>query len=188
MANEVIRIDKVTALPSTRTANTIYLVKDPTSNRLTIQVTGVTPDVIAKTIDSIDIASQIDTALSGLSLISFAEDIPQMMALTPSANTLVYVYDASGDPNAGVGPAAYVYNVVNETFLLIPKGGSSGGSIDWNTIVGRPSSSAQDIDLSVGMRHTHSNESVLDQFGESNGEPTYNGEPFSRNVQVISDW
>lgn len=188
MANELITIEKVTALPNTRTPNTIYLVKEPSTNLLTVYVTGLTPDVIARTIDSVDVTSQIDTAVSNLSLVTFAEDVQEMMAMTPASNSLIYVYDASADPNAGAGPSAYVYNFVNETFMLLPKGAGSGGAVNWASIVGRPSSSVGDIDLAVSMRHSHANKPVLDQFSEISGEVAYKGSPISRNIDVVSEW
>jgi hypothetical protein len=60
-------------------------------------------------------------------------------------------------------------------------------TIDWTDIQNKPSSTATQIDDSVGKAHTHNNKAVLDKFTESSGELNYDGEPIAA-LWTTKDW
>lgn len=171
------QIFKETALPGTLQAHSIYLVAPAARpDYVEVYVTGTTGSVVKRVIDVADVQSLIDASLSGMGGLAVVDDIAARNALTPTANVMVYVVDATGDATVASGGATYIYRLSNSTWIKISEAENLDVSLNWTSIVGRPSSSAAAIDTAVANSHTHANKTQLDKIGEDgNGQLTYNG-------------
>ena len=111
------RIAKVTALPGTLTAHTIYLVAPPARpDYVEMYVTGSSASVVKRMLREQDVQGLIDTSLSGLSAIQVVATIAERNALALTVNTQVLVLDATGDPTVASGAATYVWRAAASTW------------------------------------------------------------------------
>lgn len=172
-------ISRVTALPGTLDANTVYLVSTG-ANHLELYATGNTADA-RRILTETDIQALIDASISGLSAVEIVADIAARDALTLTANAMVLVLDASADSTVTSGAALYAYRQSNDTFTKVAEYESMDVTINWSDIVGRPSSTPAQIDTAVANSHTHANKTQLDQIGQSaSGDITYNSREYVR--------
>lgn len=172
------RIAKVTALPGTLTAHTVYLVAPPARpDFVEMYVTGASPSTVKRMLREQDVADMIAAAVDGLSSIEVVANIAARDALVLTANTQVLVLDATGDPTVASGAATYVWRAATSTWTKISEAESLDVQIQWSSIIGRPSSSPALIDNAVALRHTHTNKTQLDKIGEdADGNLTYDGD------------
>ncbi len=131
MAN-VLTISKVTAVPTTLTASTMYLVPNVTAGYLDIYVTDSAATVANKVVSKQDIAA----GSSGVTLIEAT--YTSLTAITPTAVEIAYVKDASGDTShtpAISGGAMYIW----DTTLATPAWVLMDTTVQqWANIVGIP--------------------------------------------------
>jgi hypothetical protein len=108
-------------------------------------------------------------------------DIAARDALESSltANALVLVVDATADPDVTSGAAMYAWDALNEVWIKIYEAESLDVTLDWDNIVGKPTSTAAAIDSAVSQSHTHANKATLDKLGEGSDGLTFNGTPVS---------
>ena len=169
-------IQRVTALPETLAAETIYLVK--TGTELTLTVTGNDGAVVATTVSKADVNTAISTAIGAVDMsnsVEFAADIAARDAMTLTKSTFVYVADATGDPTVTAGAAMYLYDFTNTTWIKVTEYESLDLVLSWDSINGRPESSGGDIDDAVSKSHSHDNMEVLDLLSVDDGKLQYNG-------------
>lgn len=169
-------IQRVTALPETLAAETIYLVKAGTE--LTLTVTGTTGAVVASTVSNADVNTAIGAAIGALDTsnsIEFAADIAARDAMTLTKSTFVYVADATADATVSAGAATYLYDFTNATWHKVTEYESLDLVLSWDNIAGKPSAPAEAIDDAVTFSHIHENMDVLDQLSEVDGKLQYNG-------------
>lgn len=179
------RIERVTALPGVLTANTIYMVS-VSADVFEFYATGNSATA-RRILNQTDIEALIDAAVAGLSGVSVVADIAERDALTLTANTQVFVIDATADATVASGGATYIYRESNSTFTKISESESLDLVLQWASIQGRPSSSAAQIDSAVSNSHTHANKTQLDLIGQNaGGDLTYNGREYVRSG--ASDW
>jgi D-alanyl-D-alanine dipeptidase len=157
--------------------HSIYLVAPAARpDYVEIYVTGASTSTIKRVIDQSDVQSMIDSDIAALAAIEVVADIAARDALTMEANTQVMVLDATADATVDSGAATYIYRESDTSFTKIAEYESLDVILNWNDIVGRPSSSVADIDDAVTKRHAHSNKAQLDLVTQdANGNMLYNG-------------
>lgn len=182
-------ISRVTALPGTLAAETIYLVK--TGNELTLTVTGNTGAVIATTVSKADVNTAISTAIGALDMsnsVEFAADIAARDAMTLTKSSFVYVADATADGTVSAGAAMYLFNYVNGTWHKVTEYESLDLVLNWDSVTGKPNSSVADIDDAVTKRHSHANMAVLDLLTAPDGKLLYNGADVGGVITNGNEW
>jgi hypothetical protein len=171
------KIWKETALPGTLEAHSIYLIAPAAKpDYVEVYVTGAAGTTVKRVIGQDDVQALIDASISDLGAIEVVADIAARDALSPTANIQVLVLDASADATVVSGAATYIYNFGTSAWIKIAEHESMDVTLNWSDIVGRPSSTVEEIDDAVTKRHTHANKTELDKVGEDvNGKLTYNG-------------
>lgn len=177
MAN-ILKIRKVTTLPGSFEASTLYLVRHASNvNLFDIYLSTDDGASVRHIIKDTDIDAKITTALAGFSNLEVVANIAARDALAPTRNVQVIVLDATGDATVASGAATYVYRLSNTTWYKVSEAESLDVVLQWANIQNKPSSTVADIDDAVTKRHTHSNSSVLNGLGDSTGLLTYGGAP-----------
>ena len=192
------KIVRVTALPSTITPSTMYILKTPTSaiaevyfsnNDGSVLVPGITEQFITDSFASL--------LASGMGQIEIVENINERNRANKNGNCLIMVIDATGDEFGSIGTVLYLYRAINSSYFRVSSfdgtndaiNGGTVGTIWWDTIQGRPTSTPEQIDQAVADSHTHSNKSVLDRIGvTADGVLTVDGNIFANIVMVEGDW
>ncbi len=109
------------------------------------------------------------------------------LTLTLEKNSFILVLDASADATVNTGSALYAFDFDTQTTYKIAEYESMDLIVQWSSIQGRPSSTASQIDDTVGKAHAHNNKVVLDKLTEAGGELNYNGEPIAA-TWATKDW
>lgn len=181
-----IKIAKVTALPGTLVANTIYMVTTG-ADQLEVYMVDQAGTATRRLPTEADTQALIDASLAGLSGIEVLEDIAARDAITPTSNMQVMVLDASADLDVETGAATYVYQIATTTWHKISEAESLDFVLDWNNMVNGPVSAPAAIDAAVGNSHTHANKTQLDLIGQdSDGDATYNGSKIANEYTTIA--
>ncbi len=171
------KVFKETALPGTLEANSIYLIAPAAKpDYVEMYVTGSSASTVKRIITDDDVQDMITTAVSAANNLVVVADITARDALSPTANMMVLVLDATGDATVTSGAATYVYRLSTTSWIKISEAESLDLAITWASITGKPTSSPTDIDDAVAKRHTHANITQLNKIGEDvNGDLTYDG-------------
>lgn len=179
------RFYQVTTLPATLQPDSFYLVLNNTYCE-----TYVTDDTgVAKLVGNTTMINElITTALASAGSFEFAPTIADRNNLALTANTMIYVNDASGDADVVSGAALYAYEHASTTFHLAAEYESLDQNIQltWASITGSPSSTPAQIDSAVSNSHSHTNSALLDLLGGTGDDPTFSGNPVS--TQNSNDW
>lgn len=166
---------KELTLPTTLQPNSIYFVASGT-DKMEMHVTGTTASVVRRIQTEADVQALINASLVGMSTLDVVADIAARNALTPSANKLVLVEDATGDTTVASGAATYIYKQATTSWVKISEFESLDLILSWGSIIGRPTSTVAAIDLAVTNSHTHTNSTVVAALGtDGSGNLTYNG-------------
>lgn len=170
----VLNFYKVTSLPSTLVADSLYFVESGGYAESYLTNNAGLPRSIGNTemINAL-IAEALGQFEAGGVVI--VEDIAERDALSPAVNTLVLVIDAAGDPTVGVGAALYAYNVSTQEYIKVAEYESMDVTVQWTSIQGRPTSTPSEIDQAVADSHTHANLATLDKISEESGIPKWDG-------------
>jgi hypothetical protein len=172
-------IARVTSLPGTLAADTIYVVSVG-GDKAEIYVTGNTATA-RRLLNQTDIQALIDASLAGVGSIRVVADTAERNALILTQNTQVLVINATGDPTVAVGAATYVWRQSNSTWTKISEAESLDVALTWANLVGKPASLPAAIDAAVANSHAHTNKTQLDQIGQSaSGDITYQGREYVR--------
>lgn len=170
------KIFRETALPGTPQNDSLYVVAPAgTPDYFELYVTN-SSGTIRRIPTSADVATQINTALASVNELVIVANIAARNALAPTIAKYVFVTDATGDATVATGGATYLYNPANTTWIKISEAEALDAVLNWANIVGKPTSSAAQIDAAVAALHTHSNKTELDQISEVSGQLAYNGE------------
>jgi hypothetical protein len=177
MAN--FRVHKVTALPGTLQANSIYYVAPAARpDYVEVYMTGTSAATVKRIANTVDVQAMIDAAVSGLGGLAIVADIAARDALNPTANAMAVVLDASADPTVNSGSALYAYQFSTTSWLKLSEYESLDFTLTWESISVRPSSTPAQIDSAVSNSDTHANLSQLNQIGQDgDGDLTYSGNP-----------
>ena len=175
---------KVTSLPGTLQANSVYFVLNGTYAE-----TYVTDSAgVGKAVGN---SAMINTlaagAGGGASEIEVVATITARNALTLTKNTMVLVTNAIGDATVAAGAALYVWVQATTGYTKIAEYESMDVSLTWASLQNKPTSSVAAIDAAVTASHSHTNKAFLDKVGETGGLMTYNGAAVSTQW-VTTDW
>ena len=171
MAN--FRAEKVTALPGTLTANTIYLVTDPVADLLQVHVSNSSGTASRHVPTMAEINTAINNSIAAANGIVIVSDITQRDNLGYSLpSKMVLVVDATGDATVLSGAATYVSDGNN--WIKIAEHESLDVTLEWSGIQNGPTSTVAAIDLAVTNSHTHANKATLDLLSATNGDLYYN--------------
>lgn len=172
-----LNIHRVTALPGTLEANSIYLVAPAAKpDYVEMYVTGNSASAVKRIINEDDILALIADAASAASAIDIVADIAARNALSPLTVTYVFVQDATGDATVASGGATYLYNPTASAWVKVSEAESLDIAVTWSALSGKPSSTVADIDDAVTKKHSHANKTQLDKIGQdANGNLTYDG-------------
>ena len=89
----------------------------------------------------------------GLDTVKIVDTIAERDALDELDRHLCWVLDASADPTVTAGAALYLYNTNTSSWSKLSEAESLDLVLNWNNIVGRPTSNPNDIDDAVAKRH-----------------------------------
>lgn len=176
MAN--FKVFRETSLPPSLQPYSLYFVAPPAKpDYIELYVSDSTGSSAKRIIREEDIQTLINNAIVDLASLEVVADIAARDALTPTTNQQVLVLDATGDNTVVSGAATYIYQLSTTTWFKVSEFESLDLdlTVNWADIVGKPSSTASQIDTAVSNSHTHANKIQLDKIGEDgNGNFTYN--------------
>jgi hypothetical protein len=177
-----LKISKVTALPGTLEASTLYLVADAVrTDDVNIYVSDSTGTAAKHVPTFAELETMVDgkitTGLAAASSLKVVADINARDALAPTIATMALVLDATADTTVLVGAATYVYDPVGMVWSKISEHESLDVVLEWDSIANKPTSLVADIDDAVAKRHAHANIAVLDLLSDDTGNLLYNGLP-----------
>lgn len=162
---------KVTALPGTLQANSVYFVLNSTyAETYVTDSSGA-----AKSVGNSAMISAVASSVAGGGQVQVVATIAARNALALTQNTMVLVTDATGDSTVASGAALYVWVQADTAYTKIAEYESMDVVLQWANIQGKPSSTVANIDLAVTNMHTHSNKATLDLISATSGQLTYNG-------------
>lgn len=171
-------IRRLTALPGSPSANTIYVINPPgATTYCELYVTGNSGATIRRLPSDDDILSIVNAAVAAMNLLYIAADITARDALDldGKGNAFVLVTDASADITVTSGAALYAYNDATKAFSKLSEYESLDLVVKWADIQNKPASTVGDIDDAVSKRHEHANMTQLGKVGEAGGRLTYDG-------------
>lgn len=184
----VFKIARVTELPATPDASTMYIVKSAESPFAELYFTSSDGQDIRHIINKTEIQTLINQSVAEFSNLEVVADIAARDALTPDRNILVLVVDASADATVESGGATYVYTQASTSWTKIAEYESMDITLTWANIQGKPSSTVGAIDDAVSKAHTHANATKLDKIGEDgDGNLTYGGAAVGP-VLTVANW
>lgn len=174
---------KVTSLPGTLVANSVYFVENGTYAETYVTDTAG----VAKGVGNSTMITAVAGGAGAPSQVEVVADIAARDALTLTKNTMVLVLSAIGDATVAAGSALYVWVQSTTSYSKIAEYESMDVVLQWANIQGKPTSSVANIDLAVTNSHTHSNKASLDKISEIGGLLAYDGAVVA--TQWIStDW
>ena len=183
MAN--FRAEKVTELPATLTANTIYLMTDTNADLLQIHVSNSTGTASRHVPTMAEINSAISNSNAAANGIVIVADIAERDLLGYSLpSKMVLVVDATGDGSVLAGAATYVNDGNN--WIKIAEHESLDVTLEWANIQNGPTSSVSAIDTAVTNSHTHANKAVLDLLSATGGDLLYNSVAVGTNFSTVA--
>jgi len=156
-----------------------YFIKAAGSSEVDIYFTNNDGTELSNAISYGQVDQKIADALSGFSSMRVATDIAARDALTSSftSNVLVFVTDATSDNLVDAGAAMYFWDNVAQSFEKVYEMEGLDFVINWDGIVGRPSSTPVQIDDAVSKAHAHANMAQLDKITETvDGFLQYDGD------------
>lgn len=170
MAN--VKFHKVTTLPGSLDANALYFVSNGTySETYLTDSAGTAKSVGNSAMIEAVAGALITTSLSNLNTVEIVADITARNALASNnRNMMVMVLDATGDATVASGAALYVFRNSDNSWTKIAEYEGLDVSVAWASISGKPTSSAANIDDAVTKRHTHTNQTQLDQISEDGSQ------------------
>ena len=188
MANISLNIERVNALPAPLQPSTMYIVKTTNANLADLYFSDSTGTSSRRLLNTTDVNTIVTAAIqagggtgggggTGAPMAVLIEpNIVARDALTLTSNTFVLVTDATGDVTVKAGSALYLWNSTTLAWIKLTDYQSMDVILQWANIHGGPTSSPQDIDSAVTLKHNHSNKTQLDKISEdANGNLLYNG-------------
>jgi len=187
----VLKFYKVTTLPWTLTANSVYFVQNWSYAETYITDSSWVWKMVGNsTMINNLISSAINTALADYNMLQIVADITarNVLASWSTRNLLILVTDATWDATVSSWSALYSYNESNSQFTKLSEYESLDATISWANIQDKPTSSVANIDDAVTKKHSHTNKTQIDKIWEDvNWNMTYNWANIDP-VLVTSNW
>lgn len=164
-----IKFHKVLVLPGTLEADSIYFVQNSTySETYVTDSAGNAKSVGNSSMIAAIANNEISTRLAQHNLVEIVTDITARNALaSQDRNLIVMVLDATGDATVSAGAALYAFRNSDNSWTKVAEYEGMDAVVQWSNILGRPTSSAAQLDAAVTNSHTHSNKAILDATQES---------------------
>lgn len=177
MASQEFKTHRVIELPAVLEAYAVYFVAPAgTTDYVEIYVTSSDGTSARRVINEQDVNTLVEQKLAGTDEIYVVDTIADRLTVDTDKSRYVYVVDASDDSTVTSGGASYLYNTVTEDWVKISESESMDLVLNWNSIIGGPTSTPAQIDEAVAAKHTHVNKNALDKVGEDvEGNFTYGG-------------
>lgn len=177
MASQEFKTHRVTELPAVLDAYAVYFVAPVgTTDYVEIYVTSSDGTSARRVINEQDVNTLVEQKLAGTDEIYVVDTIADRLTVDTAKSRYVYVVDASDDSTVTSGGASYLYNTVTKDWVKISESESMDLVLNWNSIIGGPTSTPAQIDEAVAAKHTHVNKNALDKVGEDvAGNFTYGG-------------
>ena len=177
MASQEFKTHRVIELPAVLEAYAVYFVAPAgTTDYVEIYVTSSDGTSARRVINEQDVNTLVEQKLAGTDEIYVVDTIADRLTVDTAKSRYVYVVDASDDSTVTSGGASYLYNTVTEDWVKISESESMDLVLNWNSIIGGPTSTPAQIDEAVAAKHTHVNKNALDKVGEDvEGNFTYGG-------------
>lgn len=177
MASQEFKTHRVIELPTVLEAYAVYFVAPAgTADYVEIYVTSSDGTSARRVINEQDVNTLVEQKLAGTDEIYVVDTIAARLTVDTAKSRYVYVVDASDDSTVTSGGASYLYNTVTEDWVKISESESMDLVLNWNSIIGGPTSTPAQIDEAVAAKHTHVNKNALDKVGEDvEGNFTYGG-------------
>ena len=177
MASQEFKTHRVIELPAVLEAYAVYFVAPAgTADYVEIYVTSSDGTSARRVINEQDVNTLVEQKLAGTDEIYVVDTIADRLTVDTAKSRYVYVVDASDDSTVTSGGASYLYNTVTEDWVKISESESMDLVLNWNSIIGGPTSTPAQIDEAVAAKHTHVNKNALDKVGEDvEGNFTYGG-------------
>lgn len=191
MANFEFKTHRVTELPASLEAYSVYYVAPAgTTDYVEIYVSSADGLSARRVINEADVRTLISEEMSGLAEIHVYDTIAARDKAGVTESQFAFVVDASGDGTVSAGGASYVYNKTAATWVKTSESESMDLIFNWDKIVGKPTSTASDIDDAVIKSHTHINKTSLDKIGQDvDGNLTYDGKTIAGSTQwTTTNW
>jgi hypothetical protein len=147
----------------------MYIVKSLPEGFVEIYFSNNEGNELMHVINRTEIISLITSSMNSFSNILVKETIADRDDLVLDAMTLVLVKNASADPTVNSGAAMYMYDAIAANYVKISEYESMDFSLDWNSLLNRPTSSVVNIDDAVSKRHQHTNHTLLDSLSKDAG-------------------
>ena len=187
-----LKFQKVLALPTTFTPNTIYIVGNGEFNN----VAGMyVSDLTGTTVRSIvDVAFTSDLIKNMLAEINsgrtfVVDTYSDLSTVDTNLYTMTMVIDATGDVSVNSGAALYVYRQTTTSWVKISETESNDLVFDWQYLQNKPNATKEEIDAAVAASHSHSNSEVLNKIGEDQeGNITFNNVVITPTLLTKVEW
>lgn len=169
---------KVTSLPGTLVADSLYFVSNGTiAESYLTDSSGVAKSLGNTSMVTSIVTSQMASTLAAYNAMEIVATIAARNTLAASLNrnVLVLVSDATGDVTVASGAALYAFNNTGDTWIKVTEYESLDVTLTWAALQNKPTSTVAQIDTAVSQAHSHSNKTFLDKIGETGGAMTYNG-------------
>lgn len=178
MSEQLYQVKKVTAVPSTPTSpNTVfYLAPTDHSDYVEIYVSDKNGTAVRRVLNEADVIALVQRHAGQTQTAKYiiVDDIDTRNGLSDKS-TAVYVKDATGDSTVKRGGAFYLYDSQAEKWIKTSESESMDVVLQWDNVQGKPTATADAIDLAVQNSHGHANKTQLDLIGQDNqGNLTYN--------------
>jgi hypothetical protein len=177
---------KVTSLPGTLVADSLYFVSNGTiAESYLTDSTGTAKSIGNTSMVNSVVTAQVTAAVASYNAMEIVATIAARNTLAASLarNVLVLVTDATGDTTVSSGAALYAYNNTSKAWTKVSEYESLDVVLTWASIQNKPTSTVAQIDSAVSQAHSHSNKTYLDKIGETGGVLTYNGTAISATTQ-----
>lgn len=184
------QIQKLTAVPSTPAEpNALFLVSvTGTPEHFELYASSKDGSQLKRLLGKADIEAIVKAQLAGVGKYKVVSDISERDGLPEMDKSSVYVKDATADGTVKAGGAFYLYDGATTSWIKVSEAESLDVALSWDSLTGKPNSSASQIDNAVSQAHTHSNQSELDKIGQDeHGNLTYDSKPVG-GVKLTANW
>lgn len=182
-----LRIERVSALPGTLVASTMYIVTSAVNGQAEVYFTGSDSAVVKHTIKSSEVQQMINDSIASFTNIDVVADIAARDALAPTRNIVALVMNATGDTTVTSGAAMYLFSTATSAWIKVSEYESLDLTLLWENVVNRPTSTVADIDSAVAQRHSHGNAATLNELTTAGNQLMFNGAGINANLSK-ADW
>lgn len=186
MATEY-KLFRLTALPGTLAADSIYFTAGPNAGELNLTITGNTGAIQRSVISHAEVDVKVANAMAGNDSIKSVADIAARDALTLATSGMVLVVDASSEADVVAGAALYFYTKSTDTYTKVSEFESL--ELDWAHLKDKPAETVADIDEVVSNLIGNAADTLTDISEDANGDLEFNSKVMGKSYfEGTPDW